>query len=81
MFFDVSIWGHRGEALQQYLVKGQQVVVVGGLSQDEYTTRDGEKRTTLRLNANEVALVGAKPEREDDGDDAEPAGDKDPIDW
>lgn len=66
MFFDVSLWGHRGEALQQYLGRGQQVVVVGGLSQEEWSTNDGEKRTSLRINANEVCLVGSRPV--DDGD-------------
>ena len=73
MFFDVAIWGKRGEALSQYLVKGQQVVVIGNLTQEQYEA-GGETRTALRLNASEVALVGARPEgqaaaTQDDDDD------------
>lgn len=84
MFFDVNVWGHRGEALQQYLLKGQQVVVVGGLSEEMYTTKDGEERTAKRINANEICLVGGRPEQtESEGDTSEaPAdGDDDPIKW
>lgn len=86
MFFDVNVWGHRGEALQQYLTKGQEVTVVGGLSQEKWTTREGEERTSLRVNANEVKLHGGRPEQaesanEGDSNDAPADGDDDPIKW
>jgi single-strand DNA-binding protein len=72
MFFDVSIWGKRGEALQQYLTKGQQVVVVGNLSERSYE-HNGEQRTSKEINASEVSLVGARGERSGSGGTDTPA--------
>jgi single-strand DNA-binding protein len=68
LFFDVAIWGKRGEALHQYLGKGQQVVVIGDLTTREYEA-SGEKRTALKINAQSVALVGGRSERADAGDE------------
>ena len=64
LFFDCSIWGRRGEALVQYLTKGQQVVVVGDLTKREYE-HNGERRVSLEINSTGVALVGARGEREE----------------
>lgn len=52
-----SIWGKRGEALAQYLVKGQSVTVTGAL-----TTREHEGKTYLECRVAEVALQGGKRE-------------------
>ena len=53
----VSIWGKRGEALAQYLRKGDNVTVCGEFSVSEY-----EGKTQLNVRANEVALQGGKGE-------------------
>lgn len=57
IFFDCSIWGKRGEALSQYLVKGTPVTVSGDLSKREH---DGKTYLTIRVN--DVTLQGGKPE-------------------
>jgi len=77
MFFDVDLWGKRGEALAQYLLKGQQVVVLGGLKVREYE-HNGEKRYSLDIRAEDIVLVGGKAER-GAGDEApaESGGDDD----
>lgn len=49
----VSIWGKRGEALAQYLRKGDNVTVSGEFSLTEY-----EGKSQLNIRANEVALQG-----------------------
>jgi single-strand DNA-binding protein len=56
----VSIWGKLGETLKEYLKKGQQVAVSGKVQLREYTDRDGNKRSSLELKANEVQLVGRR---------------------
>lgn len=53
MYFDCALWGKRGEALEQYLTKGTRVAVSGDLS-----TREHDGKTYLRVNANEVTLLG-----------------------
>lgn len=55
-----SLWGKRAEALEQYLTKGQQVTVVGSVSEREWTDRDGQKRTSMEVRVNEIALQGGR---------------------
>lgn len=52
IWFDVSIWGRRGDALAQYLTKGSKVAVSGDLS-----TRDHEGKTYLTIRADQVTLL------------------------
>lgn len=61
LFIDASLWGKRGEAVVQYLLKGQQVVVIGDLSERKWE-KDGEERRSLQVNASEVVLVGSRSE-------------------
>jgi single-strand DNA-binding protein len=56
MWIECALWGKRGEALQQYLIKGTKVTVTGRVSLDEYTARDGAKRTAMRVTVNEIDL-------------------------
>lgn len=53
LWFDVSMWGARGEALAQYLTKGTKVVVSGELS-----TREHEGKTYMQVRADNVTLQG-----------------------
>ena len=46
----------------QYLTKGTRVAVSGSLSLREYD-KDGETRTSLELNVQDVALLGGGAER------------------
>ena len=55
-----SIWGKRGETLQQYLVKGTQVVVFGQASMREWTNKDGIKQISPDVRVDDVQLVGGK---------------------
>ena len=54
-----SLFGKRAEGkLIGYLVKGAQIAVSGELSLNEYTTKEGEARTTLELRVSEIDLIG-----------------------
>ena len=61
IWWNCQLWGKRAATLQQYLTKGQQVTVVGALSEREWSDKDGMKRKSLDLRVNEVALQGGKP--------------------
>ena len=73
IWFDVSLWGKRGEVLAQYLTKGQRVAVSG-----EFSTREHDGKTYLTLKANEVTLLGGKPDGE--RQEQQSAGRKDDFD-
>lgn len=73
LWFDVSIWGRRGEVLCQYLTKGGKVAVSGDLS-----TREHNGKTYMTIRADQVTLLGGKPEgqqrQEPRGYDQSPQG-------
>lgn len=52
---DCALWGKRGEALARHITKGGKVCVSG-----ELTTREHNGKTYLKLNANDVTLMGGK---------------------
>lgn len=58
-FFDIVCWGKTGEALNQYLVKGKQVAVEGELHQNRWE-HDGQARSKIEINANNIQLLGSK---------------------
>ena len=63
-WWNCSIFGKRAEVLTQYLTKGQAVTVVGNVSQREYTDKDGNKRVSIDVRVNDVALQGGKREQD-----------------
>ena len=61
-FFDIVLWGKSGEALNKYLVKGKQVAIEGELHQNRWE-QDGQSRSKVEINANNVQLLGPKDEQ------------------
>lgn len=58
-FFDIVLWGKQGETLNQYLLKGKQVAIDGELHQNRWE-QDGQSRSKIEINANNVQLIGGK---------------------
>jgi len=57
-FFDVTLWGKTAESLHKYLVKGKQVAVEGQLRQSRWE-KDGQTRSRVEINANNIQLLGS----------------------
>lgn len=53
-----QVWGKRGEALAQYLIKGQSVTIAGIGSLRSYVNKDGKSVTDLEIKVSDVALMG-----------------------
>ena len=53
-----SMFGKRGEAVINYLGKGQLVGVVGEMSAREWQDKDGQKRTSIEVRVNDLSLLG-----------------------
>ena len=61
-FVDVTIWGKQAESLNEYLVKGRHLMVVGRLKLNKWETDDGAKRSKLTMVAEKINLTpGGKP--------------------
>lgn len=60
IWWNASLFGKRADSLQQYLTKGQQVTVVGTVSEREWTDKEGNKRKSMDVRVNDIALQGGK---------------------
>ena len=54
LFLSCSVWRQAAENVAESLQKGMRVVVQGRLKQRSYETREGEKRTVVELDVDEV---------------------------
>ena len=55
-----SMFGKRGEAVAQYLTKGQLVGVSGEVTMRDWQDKEGQKRTALDVRVNDLTLLGKK---------------------
>ena len=64
-FIDVVAWRQTGEFVSKYFAKGSMAVVSGRLQMRDWTDRDGNKRTSAEVVADNVYFGDSK--RRDDG--------------
>lgn len=57
-FFDCTLWGVVAEKLHVYLSKGKEVAISGELVQDRFQDKDGNKRSMVKINVQNVKLLG-----------------------
>lgn len=62
-WIDASLWGKLAEALSEYLKKGTQVYAsIDDVHIEEFTDRDGAKRSKLAGRINAIKLAGGRRE-------------------
>lgn len=75
IFFDVTVWGKRGETMARLLHKGDGVCVTGELWTNPWKDRNGADRISHKINAAQVDFTGkaggAPKNNSDDDDDKE----------
>src|SRR5690606_31266156 len=54
LFMRCSIWREAAENVAESLTKGTRVIVQGRLVQRSYETREGEKRTVVEMQVDEI---------------------------
>jgi len=82
-YFDVTVFGGRGEAVAKHLSKGSPIGIEGRLEWQEWEAKDGSgKRQAVKIIANNTQFLGRKP-GEEEADDADatdsPEGDRQPA--
>jgi single-strand DNA-binding protein len=61
-FVDVTLWGRTAEVASEYLKKGRPVFIEGRLQMDTWDDKQtGQKRTRLRVVAENMQLLGGRP--------------------
>ena len=78
-FFNVTAWRGLAENVAKFCQKGNKVAVVGNLQIRQYEDRDGQKRTSVDVNADEVEFLTPKGSAGADDGDYAPAPKKKPT--
>jgi len=65
----ITIWGKRGEALAKFLSKGDRIFIEGSIRTSSYE-KNGEKRYSTDIVANNVILAGGGRRQQPEGGDA-----------
>jgi single-strand DNA-binding protein len=61
-FFDVVLFGARGESLSRFLSKGSKIAVEGKLRWSSWETPDGDKRSKVEIVADDVEFMSTRGE-------------------
>lgn len=61
-FLDIVAFGKTAESCAKYLHKGSQAIVSGSIKQSRWTAKDGSKRSSVGITANQVQFIGGKRE-------------------
>ena len=72
-YIELTLWGRNAEVVNEYLTKGSPIHVEGKLRYESWE-KDGQKRSRVKVNVDQLTLLGTK--RADDGErieEAEPA--------
>lgn len=56
-WWTVKAWKTLGQQAMATLKKGQEVIVVGTIYQENWTDKEGQKRTSYEINADSVAIT------------------------
>jgi len=59
---NIVIWGGLATVVEKYLKKGNEVAIEGKLVHRVYETSAGEKKFITEINANDMVMLGGKPQ-------------------
>lgn len=65
-YYRVTAWRGLGEAVAEQVKKGSRLIVTGKFKPRQYETKEGEKRTSLDVSADQVGLA-MRPVRANNG--------------
>ncbi|BET67075.1 single-stranded DNA-binding protein [Opitutales bacterium ASA1] len=63
-FIDVDAFGRQAEVIAKYLTKGRPVLIEGRLKLDSWESKEGEKRSKLKVVMENFQFVGGRGENE-----------------
>ncbi len=59
-FIEVTLWSRQAEVAGEYLSKGSPVLIEGRLKYDTWESREGEKRSKLRVVGERMQMLGTR---------------------
>jgi len=73
-WFRVTTWSKLAETCNRYVTKGMKIAVIGSVSANAFTRKDGSVACSLEVNAREVEFLGGKREQEPRAEKVVPEG-------
>jgi single-strand DNA-binding protein len=73
IWWNCQLFGKRAESLAPYLVKGQAVTVSGNITEREWNDKEGNKRKSMDVRVQDVALQGGRKEQQEERPAPKPA--------
>lgn len=61
-FIDITAWRQTAEFVCRYFHKGSMIALEGSIQTENFTDRDGNKRKSVTVVANNVSFCGSKAE-------------------
>lgn len=62
LFIRCTAWREKAEFISKYFTKGQQAIISGKLVTNEFTDKEGNKRSNIDLYVSEIQFCGKKEE-------------------
>lgn len=66
-FIDCVAWGRQAEFVCQWFTKGMMAIVCGRIQSRNWEDKNGNKRTSIEINCDEVSFGETKKNREQNG--------------
>lgn len=66
-WFQVDLWGRQAELAGEFVKKGTLLSVAGACHIEDWTDRDGHKRTSVKISADGFQLLESRASREERG--------------
>jgi single-strand DNA-binding protein len=63
-FVDVDVFGRQAEVIAKYMTKGRPILIEGRLKLDSWESKEGEKRSKLKVVLENFQFVGSRGEGE-----------------
>jgi single-strand DNA-binding protein len=61
-FVDVDVFGRQAEVIAKYMAKGRPILIEGRLKLDSWESKEGEKRSKLKVILENFQFVGSRGE-------------------
>jgi single-strand DNA-binding protein len=79
-WFQIVCFGRLAEVCGQWLIKGRHVYIEGRLQTRKWEDREGEKRTTIEVMANQMRILDRAPKNADGAKATESSKPAEPVD-
>ncbi|MDY2615385.1 MAG: single-stranded DNA-binding protein [Treponema succinifaciens] len=79
-FFDCTAWNNNAEFISKYFSKGKEILIDGEMQSDKFKDKNGNNRTSWKVNVNRAEFCGSKGENENTPSNNNSAADIDDLD-